>query len=324
MAFRDILGQETAINFLKKSIANNHLSHAYLFTGPSGVGKKTAAFAFAQAINCLDNDQDDSCNQCSNCRKFLDGNCPDVNFLQPEGLSLKIDQIREIRLKSYYRSYESKYKTIIIDDAHLLTEAAANSILKVLEEPTSNTIFILITPAPQQLLKTILSRCQEVKFNYLNTEELSLILKEKYQEDIPMALIAGLAKGSAEQALGILTKENVLEERQQILKFLLEIERMTFEQILAFAEKWSKEREKIFVFLEIARLWYRDLLVWGATEDQKILINQDQIKFIKEQETNSKQVSSILKMIEECFYALRFNVNPRLTLETFLLKIKFN
>ncbi len=323
MAFKDIQGQDLVVQFLKNSIKNNYLSHAYLFIGPKGVGKETTALAFAQGLNCLEYDYlGDSCNKWISCRKFLGGNQPDINIIKPSGLSIKIDQIRELKNKAFYKSYESKYKVIIIDDAHLLTDQASNSLLKILEEPPQNTIFILVTPEPQQLLETINSRCQQVNFNYLSDEIVSLILREKYPEYEQGAVISKFARGSVGEAIEMLNQGDVLENRDNILSFLNNLEDMSIERLLAFAEKWDKDREGVKSFLEIAQIWFRDHLVWKVTGEEMLVINQDYLKQIKTGKYTLDRINRILQILHSSSSALKYNVNPRLILEIMLLKIK--
>lgn len=323
MAFRDIQGQDLAIQFLKNSIKNNLLSHAYLFIGPRGVGKETTALAFAQSLNCLEYDYlGDSCNKCLSCRKFLGGNQPDISVIKPNGLSIKIDQIRELKSKAFYKAYESKYKVIIIGEAHLLTAEASNSLLKILEEPPQNTIFILVTSEPQQLLETINSRCQQINFNYLSDERVNLILRAKYPDNEKGAIICKFARGSVGKAVEMLNQENVLETRENILSFLDNLDEVSIEVLLAFVERWDRDREGVKFFLEIAQLWFRDHLIWKVTGDEALVINQDFLKEIKAGKHTLDKTNKILQILHSNSSALKYNVNPRLILEVVLLKIR--
>ena len=132
MRFSDIQGQDKAIHILQRAIQNQHIAHAYLFTGPEGVGKKNTALALAQSLNCeaADPQTFSSCGQCASCVQIDCGSHPDLIFLEPDGNSIKIEQIRNLLSKISLRNYESTYKVAIINDAHLMTEQAANCLLK--------------------------------------------------------------------------------------------------------------------------------------------------------------------------------------------------
>ena len=168
MQFSEIKGQEQAIHIIERAIQTQHIAHAYLFTGPEGVGKKKAALAMAQYLNCTGKAPESmqSCGSCPSCIQAQTGSQPDIIVLEPDGASIKIEQIRALLSKVSLRNYDSVYKVILINDAHLMTEQAANCLLKTLEEPTDNTVFILITSQIQNLPITILSRCQQIQFHW--------------------------------------------------------------------------------------------------------------------------------------------------------------
>jgi DNA polymerase-3 subunit delta' len=162
--FQRILGQGPAIRQLRQGFLSNRISHAYLFTGPEGVGKETAAMALAAALNCLYPKSGEACNECRNCLRLHSGNYPDFYHIQPKGSSIKIEQIRSIQEKLSFASFEGNYRIILMHDADKMTEEAANSFLKLLEEPPPAIVFILLTSMPAAILPTILSRCVEVRF----------------------------------------------------------------------------------------------------------------------------------------------------------------
>ena len=171
-AFKEIYGQEKAITFLKKIVASDTIAHSYLFTGTRGIGKTTTAIAFALSINCMDPVDGDGCKRCSSCKKIIDGNHPDLIFIEPDEdrKTIGINQIREINRHLAFPPVLEGYRIIIVDPAEKMTAEAANAFLKTLEEPPPHNIFILNVRDPGELLPTIISRCQKVPFKPLPTQ----------------------------------------------------------------------------------------------------------------------------------------------------------
>ncbi|MBO5366939.1 MAG: DNA polymerase III subunit delta', partial [Peptococcaceae bacterium] len=206
MQFSEIKGQEQAIHILQRAIHTQHIAHAYLFTGPEGVGKKKTALAMAQYLNCSHPNTEtlESCEHCPSCLQTVSGSQPDCILLEAEG-SIKIEQIRTLLTKVSLRNYGSTYKIIIINDAHLMTEQAANCLLKTLEEPTGNTVFFLITSQVQNLPITILSRCQQIQFHALPSTLVQELLGTLYPaQQSRIGLVSALAKGSMRTAEDLL------------------------------------------------------------------------------------------------------------------------
>ncbi|NLT95137.1 MAG: DNA polymerase III subunit delta' [Clostridia bacterium] len=336
MALKDIRGQDTAIQMLKNCIINKHVSHAYLFQGPEGVGKKAVALAFAQALNCLDLQTDqslpvlswseiDGCGCCLSCRKAQKGNHPDIHVIEPEKYTIKIEQIRKLRGSVFYKCYEGLYKVIIIDGAHYMTIEAANSLLKVLEEPPENTVFILVSSEPGKLPDTIISRCQQIQFQPLSTHIIEELLKDNRPEQGgDLALAAGLAGGSLAKARELLEGGEILIQRQETLEFIQKVWERSWSEIILWCEKWDKEKQKVKNILEILGFWYRDLLVYRTTGREEILINQDYLADIKRCTLSLTKINNALLLINKSIKQLEYNVSPRLTLEVFFMNLKIN
>jgi len=177
MAFENILGQDRPKETLHKALRKNRIPNSYLFYGPESTGKKFTAIEVCKALNCETLRPVDSCNKCLSCQKIKKGIHPDLFILEPKKHSptakeavLKIDDIRELQKKLIYLPYEGSTKVVIIDNAEHMNHQAANSFLKTLEEPPTKTLIILIASNPYQLLPTILSRCQGIRFYPLPNE----------------------------------------------------------------------------------------------------------------------------------------------------------
>ncbi len=184
MIFNNIIGNERNKELLKKIIDTNNVAHSYMFVGKDSIGKMLFAKEFAKATLCLSEEK--PCNRCKSCIEFDTHNNPDFNILEPEGNSIKIDQIRELTKKVYEKPVVSSKKVYIINDSEAMTKEAQNSLLKTLEEPPEYVTIILITSNENLFLPTIKSRCTKISFNRLTDEELANVLEKDYQySDIP-------------------------------------------------------------------------------------------------------------------------------------------
>ncbi|MGM0689831.1 MAG: DNA polymerase III subunit gamma/tau [Bacillota bacterium] len=209
LTFGDMMGQEHITRTLSNALSSGRLAHAYLFCGPRGTGKTTAAKILARAMNCERYPVSEPCGQCIPCKNIASGVSIDV--IEMDAASNRgIDEIRELRERSRFASGESRYKVYIIDEAHMLTPEACNAFLKTLEEPPQNVVFILATTDPSRLPSTIVSRCQRFDFHLLTVDQIrqrleQILEQEKWQADNEaITLIARLADGSLRDALGIL------------------------------------------------------------------------------------------------------------------------
>ncbi|MEA3470707.1 MAG: DNA polymerase III subunit delta', partial [Thermodesulfobacteriota bacterium] len=201
MSFSDIYGQERQKAVLKSAMERGRVSHAYLFHGMKGVGKKTTAEIFAKALNC-EEEGFDSCDSCSSCVKMDHGNHPDFVLIEPEGFFIKIEAVRGLQGQIKFRPFEGKKRVFVIADAERMNSPAANALLKTLEEPTSSNILILISSRPHELPRTVVSRCQRLRFNPLSRDVISTFLRDSYSVDEEAArLIASSSGGSIGRAL---------------------------------------------------------------------------------------------------------------------------
>lgn len=211
--FAEIVGQPLAVSLLTRALEQG-ASHAYLFTGPPGVGKSAAALAFAAGLACPEN----GCGICSTCRRVLEGLHPDVEVIAPEGTFIRKEEITEINLQAAYRPYEARAKVYVFLEADHLNAEAANAFLKTLEEPPAHVHFILVTDHPEKLLDTIASRCQPVSFSPVPTPALAADLTSRFGlSEEEAAMVARVAGGNLEYARELVSSASARRERDLLL-----------------------------------------------------------------------------------------------------------
>jgi DNA polymerase-3 subunit delta' len=166
MFFRELMGQARVVTLLQHVALHGRIANGYLFSGPVDSGQKVAALAFARLVNCEQPQDGDACGACRPCRQLEQGHSPDLLIVEPQGAKIKIEQIRALGPQTQFGPAEFRWRFILVDEAEKMTEPAANSFLKLLEEPAENTAFILLTFNESALLPTLVSRCQRIKFNF--------------------------------------------------------------------------------------------------------------------------------------------------------------
>jgi DNA polymerase-3 subunit delta' len=329
MSFNQILGQESAVAILRNALLNGRLAHAYLFLGPEGVGKRLTALTLAKAMNCKSPpEMADSCERCPSCVKINSSNHADVILVESEGEVIKIDQVRDMQKRLRYRPLEGGRRACLIDSADRLNDAASNALLKTLEEPPDETHLILITSRPHQLLPTLLSRCQWVKFKPLSGAHIVQILQKGHSLEGDKAnFYASLAGGSAGEALALSNRVD-FQKRLDWLRAFADIPAKNTEEIFETCERISKEEEEVNDLLELWKLWIRDLTVFkvqGEGPGEK-LINHDLGAEVAEQakKYSFDRLDWLFGLISDVQKAIALNANRQLALETLMLEMKKN
>lgn len=337
MPFRDLINQHHPVMLLRTAARIGRVAHAYLFVGPSGVGRYDAAVAFAQLLNCerADTQTVDACGECRSCRRIAGGQYPDVRtvdvarglLLDPQDTTrtvIGIGQVRALRHEVSFPPLEGRTKVYIFADADRMQAEAANSLLKVLEEPPPQVVIILIAESTVPMLPTVVSRCQLVRFSLVPAGDIAHALIARYGFDPGRArFIAALAGGQLGRAVTWATSPDALEWREQALDLLEHLEKADPLARMDAAEAMAGTKERLPDLLDTMLFWYRDILVWQETRDEGLLINLDR------KETLARLAAALpgavlserIAAVEEAKEALRRNVHPRLLLENLFLRL---
>ncbi|WP_276357704.1 DNA polymerase III subunit delta' [Cohnella caldifontis] len=323
MGFREIPGQERAKALLQQALRSGRIAHAYLFAGPEGSGRQDTAIAFAQAVLC-ERGGDDACGECLSCRKVSHGNHPDLHVIEPDGASVKIEQIRELQRELSYRTAGAGYKVYIIKSAESMTVQAANSLLKFLEEPPSPVVAILIAPGAQAVLPTILSRSQLVPFVPGDRERMEALLTAEGKPRMLARAAVHLASGPA--AARALTEENWFAEIRNVVIQLGKENSSRFPGSLLTAQQQvikTNLSEHVDTLLNLFALWYRDM-IYAMTGRHDRMVFADQAEFIAKHAW-SRTIEAWAGAMESALAAARrikAHVPPQLALEQFLVNVR--
>lgn len=322
MKFSEVPGQDRAKSLLQHALRSGKIAHAYLFAGPAGSGRHDMAEAFAQALFC-ERGGDEACGECLNCRKISHGNHPDLHVIEPDGASVKIEQIRDLQKELSYRSAGSGYKVYIIESAESMTVQAANSLLKFLEEPPSPVVAILIAPGAGSVLPTILSRTQLVPFVPGDREAMEERLiaegKPPLLARAAVHLASGLAAGRA------LTEENWFAEIRNVVIQLGRDNPSRYGSLLTAQQRIFKTdlSDHVDTLLQLFALWYRDM-IYAMTGRQNRMVFADQAEYITKHAW-SRSIGEWALAMESALAAARrikANVPPQLALEQFLVNVR--
>jgi DNA polymerase III subunit delta' len=319
--FRDILGQERVLNYLKAALSRGRLAHAYLFLGPEGVGKESVARALAGALNCTEPLEDgDACGICPSCKRLAAGTHPDFQVIAPTSKGrnpeILIDQIREFRRLTNYPPLAGGWRVALVKPAEALNDAAANALLKTLEEPPPQNLLILTAGVEADLFPTVVSRAQKLAFTPL---PYPLITQELIRRDLSpsqAALLAALSGGSLGRALAM-EPEELLRQRQPVLTDLSALSQGSATTALDWAQGLAKATPETDTFILLTQLWYRDLLLLSYGAPERLLAHQDQLANLQAEAARNQQKMWLAKLaaLNAAQRQLRANLNPELTLD---------
>lgn len=290
--FDNILGNERIKEVLENSIKLNKISHSYLFIGTEGIGKKMIANEFAKMILCTDNNR--YCGKCKSCIEFDTNNNPDFKIIDPDGNSLKIEQIREFQNKVYEKPIISNRKVYIINDSDRMTIEAQNCLLKTLEEPPEFVTIILIGSNENAFISTIKSRCMILHFDKISNNDIQKYLQENYQIKINSKILIDGFQGSIGKAIQLKEKQEEYENIEQIIYSLETKDKI---DIINMSEK-----------------------IYSAKEDRFEILDYMNIVFINLAKSSIKYANCI-NIIEDTKRRLKSNANYDMCIDNMLLNL---
>ena len=337
--FEDMVGQTAVTKTLKNAIIHHKTSHAYLFTGPRGTGKTSAAKIFAKAINCLNPQDGEPCNDCLLCKGITEGTIGDVIEIDAASNN-GVEEIRDIRDKARYAPTQATYKVYIIDEVHMLSTGAFNALLKTLEEPPKNVIFILATTEPHKIPATIISRTQRFDFRRITNDEiiqrLRYILEKEeiaYEEEA-LSVIARCANGGMRDALSLLDQVISFSDDKVSFEQAIQVSgSLTDDLMIEFVRLLTQQQAQaallqlqdlLLLGKEASRLieeWLefsRDLLVAKQTED---MIGRSEAFVEFAQEVEEAFLYRFMDALNQTQQEMRFTTKPTISLEVFTIKM---
>ncbi|GAB4417242.1 MAG: DNA polymerase III subunit delta' [Anaerolineales bacterium] len=321
----NLIGHEWAVDMLKQHIQRDGVRHAYLFAGPPGLGRRTLALRFAQALNCPHPLADGvPCGTCRDCRQFDSMQHPDLAVVQAEseGGTLKVEQVREMRRTVVLKPYQSKYRVAVFLRFQEASEGAANALLKTLEEAPAHAILILTADTPEQLLPTITSRCEILRLRSAPLADVEFFLRSRGVDDAKARLLAHIANGRPGYALCLLEDESALEFRDEKLDDLGKLLSSTRVEKFKYAETLAKDKDALRQTLLIWGSFWRDVMLKAAHASAS-LSNVDRLGEIEKLSArlSLSEASQIVEHIEASFERLDKYVNARLLTEALLLDL---
>jgi len=317
MPFSGISGHKRNIAVLDRILGSGRIAHAYLFSGPSGVGKELVAFHFIKALFCQTGT---ACGNCPSCKKLESGNHADLHRVEPDGQFIKIDQIRALQKELGYRPYEAPRKACIIDAAERFNPSSGNALLKTLEEPPGHAIIVLLTSSPESVLPTIRSRCQQLVFSGVPENEITALLTSRGVDGETARISASLADGSVGKALA-LCNEGSSQDRVEIITRACGLSLKKMASLFAFGELFDKDREKALHSLDLLLGFWRDMLhIRSGFTDP---VNRDMRETLF-RESGCRSSGAIMEGIETILrtrQAIQRNANVRLAMDVLSMKL---
>lgn len=326
--FDNIIGQLSIKEYLQTAIQVRKVSHAYIINGERGSGKEFIAKIYAMALQCEEK-QEKPCGTCRSCKQAISGNHPDIKWINHEKPnSIGVEDIRiQINQDVDIKPYVGPYKIYIMNEGEKMTPQAQNALLKTLEEPPEYVVIIILTTNAQALLQTVISRCVVFNMKPVADEVVKKYLMEVIEiPDYKANICASFARGNIGKARLLAMSEEFDKIKEEAITLLKYIGEMETTEIVKAIKRISEYKLDVNDYLDILAIWYRDVLLFKATNDINHLIFKEEIKHIKNKAKKStyEGIENILLALDKAKNRLEANVNFELVMELLLLTIKEN
>ena len=327
--FQDIIGQEQIKEHLTQAIKQGKVSHAYIINGERFSGKEFIANVFAMALQCEHPEGVEPCQKCHSCKQALSGNQPDIiRVTHEKPNTIGVDDIRtQLNTDIAIKPYSSPRKIYIILEGEKMTAQAQNALLKTLEEPPAYGVILILTTNVDALLPTILSRCVVLNMKPVRDDLVKKYLMEELQiPDYKANVCVAFARGNLGKAKQLASSEEFDHIKEEAVSMLKYVQDMEINEMLAAVKKIQEYKFDVEDYLDILAIWYRDVLLFKATNDANHLIFKEEIQYIKKcaDRCAYEGIEDILKALEKAKSRLKANVNFELTMELLLMAIKEN
>lgn len=321
----NLLGHEWAVDMLRNHVSRGEVRHAYLFSGPPGLGRRTLALRLAQALNCEQPiAAGEPCRLCRNCKQIEAMTHPDLNVIQAEneGGILKVDQVREVQRVLNLKPYQSKYRVALFLRFHEANDNASNALLKTLEEAPAHAVLILTADNPEQLLPTVVSRCEILRLRPLPFETISADLTGRGVDEDQARLLAHISGGRPGYARHLSEDASLLEKREERLNDLQTLLPAPRVEKFSYAEKLAKDKDAMRQTILVWLSYWRDVLLRAAGAETA-LVNIDrnmEIEFLAGR-LDISVARRVAGGLESALEKMDRNVNSRLLMEVLLLDL---
>lgn len=321
-----VVGQEQMTQNLENALKYKKISHAYLFQGERLSGKRMIADIYARALQC-EADGEKPCNQCRSCKQALNGNHPDIIYVEHDKPNvISVDNIRtQINGDIAIKPYSSPYKIYIVDEAEKMNVQAQNALLKTLEEPPEYAVIMLLSTRAEAMLPTILSRCVSLNTKPVSDDRIKLFLMKKAQiPDYRASICASFARGNVGRAIQLASNEEFDTMKAEVLNNLKSIFEMEIHQMATAAKRITDEKFEVEDYLDLCFIWYRDILLYKACKDKRHLVFLEEIRDIERigEKYSYEAIEKIIGEIEQARSRIKSNVNFELTMELMFMAMK--
>lgn len=326
--FKDIIGQEQIKEHLQNALTTGKVSHAYMIHGEKASGKEFIAQIFAMALQC-EREGAEPCQECHSCRQALSANQPDIiRVTHEKPNTISVDDVRaQINNDIVIKPYSSPYKVYIMNEAEKMTPQAQNALLKTLEEPPAYAVILLLTTNVNAMLPTILSRCVVLNMKPVKDTLMREYLMNTLQiPDYKAEVCVAFARGNVGKAKMLASSEDFETVKEEALSLLKYIKEMDVTEMVAAIKRISEYKMDTNDYLDIIRIWYRDVLLFKATNDVNHLVFREEIQNIRKVagRTSYEGIESVLQSLEKAKLRLNANVNFDLVMELLAMEIKEN